>query len=83
MKERPFEAGRKWGSLGFVLGPLLFLMYVNDSPKGTDSYLNVFPDDAKVIMKYGLLVKRKCGHDPQNKKKKLKKEIYSSGDKNN
>lgn len=34
---------------GSVLGPLLFLMYVNSLPKGLDSYESIFLDDAKVM----------------------------------
>lgn len=35
-------------SQGSVLRPLSFLIYVNYSPEELESYLNMFPDDAKV-----------------------------------
>ena len=34
---------------GSVLGPIMFMIYVNDMPIGVHSYMNMFADDAKVM----------------------------------
>ena len=36
---------------GSVLGPIMFLLYVNDMPIGINSYMNMFADDAKIMRK--------------------------------
>ena len=34
---------------GSVLGPIMFLIYVNDMTVGISSYMNMFADDAKIM----------------------------------
>ncbi len=34
---------------GSVLGPIKFVIYVNDINEETDSYMNLFTDDAKLM----------------------------------
>ena len=36
---------------GSVLGPIMFLLCVNDMPIGINSYMNMFADDAKIMRK--------------------------------
>ncbi len=33
---------------GSVLAPIMFLIFVNDMPQGINSYISLFPDDAKL-----------------------------------
>jgi hypothetical protein len=42
---------------GTVLGPLLFLVYINDLPDGLSSNVRLFADDALV---YGVIVGDGC-----------------------
>ena len=37
---------------GSVLGPLMFVIYVNDLSDEVDSYINLFADDAKLMRKF-------------------------------
>ena len=36
---------------GLVLGPLLFLIYINDLPDGITSICKIFPDDTSLFTK--------------------------------
>ena len=36
---------------GSVLGPLLFLIYINDLPAGLTSMCKIFPDDTSLFLK--------------------------------
>ena len=39
----------KWNPQGSVLGPLLFLLYINDLPSVVQSYIKIFADDTKLF----------------------------------
>ena len=41
---------------GSVLGPILFLIYINDLPGAIDCCIKFFADDAKLYLKVNLLV---------------------------
>ena len=34
-----------------MLGPILFLLFVNDMPEGTNSFIQLFADDTKILRK--------------------------------
>jgi len=42
---------------GSVLGPLLFLIYVNELPKIVNSSINMFADDTKIWKKFRIIKK--------------------------
>ena len=44
---------------GSVLGPILFLLFINDLPDGIDSYVKLFADDSKIYRHI------KSEHDPE------------------
>ena len=53
---------------GSVLGPLLFLIYINDLPEGIKSFMNMFADDAKLMKR---IVSLKCCEELQDDLNKL------------
>ena len=53
---------------GSVLGPLLFLIYINDLPEGIKSFINMFADDAKLMKKISSI---KCCEELQEDLNKL------------
>ena len=34
---------------GSILGPILFIIFINDMPKAVDSMMKLFADDAKIF----------------------------------
>jgi len=36
---------------GSVLTPVMFLIYINDTPEGVSSYISLFPGDATLLRK--------------------------------
>ena len=38
-----------WGTKGSILGPLLFLIYVNDMPQAVKSNLFLYADDSCLV----------------------------------
>ena len=40
---------------GNILGPLLFVIYINDLPDGINSSVYLFPNDAKIYKSINLL----------------------------
>ena len=42
------EAGDQWVASGSVLGPLLFVMYINDLDDGVENWISKYADDTKV-----------------------------------
>jgi len=39
----------EWGSTGLVLGPLLFLIFINDLDEDISSNILMFADDTKIF----------------------------------
>ena len=53
---------------GFVLGPLLFLIYVNDMPQGVRSTLLLYADDSYILYQHKKVdeIEKKLNKDFEN-----------------
>ena len=48
---------------GSVIGPILFLIYINDLPTGIKSKINIFADDTKMASKVNTVEDEEIVHD--------------------